>query len=210
MWQQFTRAQFEADLLEALTEQIIPKEQIPMLLDIFTANVNEDGSYSQAKSQLRVLLKRKQAGADETVYFVTNVAYARLAGFIGRYLAQCSPNPENNTFYRFYPLTQNKPIEIMPLLRLLELFELASYEIRGGEKAEVFIRINDPAKLQRFASGDYRNGVLASIRKHHQHNHQLLSAFFLTEMTTEERWELIEQYFLGNEDYVANVLNLND
>lgn len=207
---QFTRSQFEADLAETLKEQVIPKEQISMLLDVFTANVNEDATYSQARNQVRVLLKRKQVGTDETVYFVTNVAYARLDSFFGRYLAQCTPNSENNTFYRFYPLTQNKPIEIMPLLRLLELFELANYEIRGGEKAEVFIRINDPAKLQRFAAGDYRNGVLSSIRKRHQLNHKLLSAFFLTEMSTEERWELIEQYFLGNEDYVADILNLND
>lgn len=35
----------------------------------------------------------------------------------------------------------------MPLLRFMELLGLATYEIRGGEKAEVFIRINDPEKL---------------------------------------------------------------
>ena len=98
----------------------------------------------------------------------------------------------------------------MPLLGLLELLELATYEIRGGEKAEVFIRINDPAKLQRLATGKYTNQVLRSIQERHRHNHQLLNAFFLTQMTTEDRWKLIEQYFLGNEDYVNDVLNLFD
>mgnify|MGYP007028320901 CR=1 FL=1 len=30
----------------------------------------------------------------------------------------------------------------------MELLGLATYEIRGGEKAEVFIRINDPEKIE--------------------------------------------------------------
>ena len=87
---------------------------------------------------------------------------------------------------------------------------MATYEIRGGEKAEVFIRINDPIKLQRLSSGRYTNDVLRAIQERHRHNHRLLDAFFQTQMTTEDRWKLIEQYFLGNEDYVSNVLNLHD
>lgn len=156
-----------------------------------------------------MLTKRKQTGHDETVYFVSNPAYAQLPSHFARDLHSCAPGSDN-AFYRFYPLVPNKPLPLMPLLGLLELLELATYEIRGGEKAEVFIRINDPAKLQRLATGKYTNQVLRSIQERHRHNHQLLNAFFLTQMTTEDRWKLIEQYFLGNEDYVNDVLNLFD
>ena len=96
------------------------------------------------------------------------------------------------------------------MLRLLELLDLASYEIRGGEKAEVFIRINDPAKLMRLSTSQYKNKVLQSIQEHHRNSTKLLSAFFHKEMTTDERWELIEQYFLGNADYVRSVLQLDE
>jgi hypothetical protein len=105
-------------------------------------------------------------------------------------------------------MAQNKSIDIMPILRLLELLELARYEIRGGEKAEIFVRINDPDKLARLANGRYTNEVLRDIQKKHQNSRAVLKAFFEGEMTTEERWELIEQYFLGNDEYVRRVLQL--
>lgn len=98
----------------------------------------------------------------------------------------------------------------MPLLRLLELLDLANYEIRGGEKAEVFIRINDPSKIQRLANSNYKNGVLQTIQARHRSNQKLLAAFFTKELSTDDCWNLIEEYFLGNEKFVSSVLNLPD
>ena len=93
----------------------------------------------------------------------------------------------------------------------MELLGLATYEIRGGEKAEVFIRINDPEKLERLATSEkYTNGVLQSIQEHHRNNERLLTAFFSADMNDDERWELIEQYFLGNEEYVRRILHIAD
>ena len=99
----------------------------------------------------------------------------------------------------------------MPLLRFMELLGLATYEIRGGEKSEVFIRINDPEKLERLAaSGKYTNSVLRSIQEHHRNNEKLLAAFFAADMSDDERWELIEQYFLGNEEYIRHILHITN
>ena len=125
-----------------------------------------------------------------------------MPGFFQRHLSQCFPSGEDNVFCRFYPLLQNRPIELMPLLRLLELLKLARYEIRGGEKTEVFIRINDPQKLRRLAATNYKNNVLQMIQSRHKRNQELLSAFFKKEMSDDARWDLIEEYFLGNEDTV--------
>jgi hypothetical protein len=97
----------------------------------------------------------------------------------------------------------------MPLLRIIELLGLANYEVRGGEKAEVFIRINDPSKVARLANGKYTNNVLQAIRERHRNGERLLLAFFKTNLPDDERWELIEQYFLGNEEYVRNTLHLD-
>ena len=179
-----------------------------ILLDIFTETVNENAAFSQVRTQVRVLRKRKQSRKDETVYFVSNGAYVRLTSYFTRYLGQCAPFGDDNVFARFYPMIKDKPIELMPILRIMELLDLATYEIRGGEKAEVFIRINDPSKLQRLASGNYKNTVLQAIQQRHKHNQELLDAFFSAEMSNDDRWELIEQYFLGNEQYVDDVLHL--
>lgn len=208
---QFTQHQFETNLTEVLDRKAVPHDKLGLLLDIFTENVDENAAYVQSRNQTRVLRKRKQKGTDENVYFVSNVAYARLPSFFNRQAEQCAPNSADNAFFCFYPLTRNKQIEIMPLLRLLELLDLATYEIRGGEKAEVFIRINDPVKLESLAaSGKYTNHVLQSIQEHHRRNERLMSAFFMTDLNTKERWELIEQYFLGNEGFVRKALGIGD
>lgn len=208
---QFTQRQFEIDLVEELGEKILPHEKMGLLLDVFTGSVDENAPYTKNRSQVGVLMKRKQAGLEESVYFVNSVAYIRLSNFFARQINQCMPSSEDNVFFRFYPSIQDKQIEIMPLLRVLELLELATYEIRGGEKSEVFIRINDPAKIERLVnSGKYTNNVLQSIQEHHRNNERLLSAFFTAHMSDEERWELIEQYFLGNDEYVRQILQLDE
>ena len=207
----FSQRQFETDLMEKLGEKVVPHEKISMLLDIFTESVDERAAYSQSRSRTRVLRARKVPGEDEIGYFVSNASYAQLPSFFIHQVEQCEVNAQDNTFFRFYPLIPNKQIEIMPLLRFMELLGLATYEIRGGEKAEVFIRINDPEKIERLAtSGKYTNGVLQNIQEHHRNNEKFLAAFFTADMSDEERWEVIEQYFLGNEDYVRQALKICD
>ena len=206
---QFSQKQFETELAEMFGEKVFPHDKTGMLLDIFTESVNENAAYSQSRSRVRVLRSRKIPGAEETGYFVSNSAYARLPNYFVHQIGQCGANTKDNSFSRFYPLVQNKQIEIMPLLRFMELLGLATYEIRGGEKAEVFVRINDPAKLERLATnGRYTNSVLQSIQEHHRNNERLLAAFFAADMNDDERWELIEQYFLGNEEYVKHSLHI--
>lgn len=205
---QFTRQEFENALKTELDEKVIAHEKVSMLLEVFSENVDETAQFTQVRRTVRVLRKRKQVGSEETTYFVSNPAYAQIPSLLRRLLNQCAPNQGGNTFHRYYPQLRDKAIEIMPLLRVLELLDLASYEIRGGEKSEVFIRINDPSKLLRLANENYYNSVLHAIHNRHRRNERLLLAFFLTEMTTEERWHLIEEYFLGNEAYFSQVLGL--
>ncbi len=210
---QFTLRQFEQALSSALGDKMIAHDKVPLLLGIFTHTVDENAAFTSTRSQVQVLMKRKAQRSEETEYFVNNGAYARLSSYFCRSLAQCRPTKsENNAqvYHRFYPLTENSSIEIMPLLRLLELLELANYEIRGGEKAEVFIRINDPDKIKLLASINYHNTVLHEIHNRHQHNLRLLNAFFMSKMSTEDRWDLIEQYFLGNETAVHERLGLQE
>lgn len=207
---QFTQQTVETDLEEMLGEKVVSHDKFPLLLDIFTETVSESAAYTQSRNQIRVLRKRKQASGEDTVFYVSNPAYSRMPGFFQRHLSQCFPSGEDNVFCRFYPLLQNRPIELMPLLRLLELLKLARYEIRGGEKAEVFIRINDPQKLRRLAATNYKNNVLQMIQSRHKRNQELLSAFFKKEMSDDARWDLIEEYFLGNEDTVRQTLGLDE
>lgn len=206
---QFTLQMFDTELTNKLGERLLTRDKLTLLMDIFTETSDIDAAYSHNRNQFRVIRKRKQASGDDTVYFVSSNAYARLPAAFSRMITQCEPNTPDGLFHRFYPLVKDKPVELMPLLRALELLGFASYELRGGEKAEVFIRINDPEKLSRMAYGNYTNRVLQDIKARHNNNAKLLSAFFLKEMSNEDRWTLIEEYFLGNMEYVYQKLEID-
>ncbi|MDN0069018.1 DEAD/DEAH box helicase [Collinsella ihumii] len=97
------------------------------------------------------------------------------------------------------------------LVELLQALELATYEARGGDNPEIFVRINDPIKLKTLSTDSrYSNSVLKEQNERHDYAERVITRFFMTPMSTEERWDLIEEYFLGNDDYVAERLGLRE
>lgn len=101
----------------------------------------------------------------------------------------------------YHPKTNKKDFDLFRVLYLLEIFGLCDYEIIGGESPEIFIRLNDPLKIKRLTSEsyDYKNVILQAVKRRHENSTKILRKFF-TELTTdEERWEFIENYFLGQE-----------
>lgn len=87
---------------------------------------------------------------------------------------------------------------------LLEILHLATYEMRGGDDPELFIRLNDPAKVRDLSSNrGYSNRVLRRLNDAHDYSAKLVTQFFLHAMPDEERWDLVEEYFLGNDELVA-------
>ena len=205
---QFTQRDFEEELQEQLGEKVVAHDKISLLLDIFTARVETNSAFTPARSQISVLQRRKQAGREEPGYLVMGSNYLRTKSALQRMLNSCRPQKEL-TYEAYRPILKDRPIDGMPLFKLLELLDLASYEIRGGEKAQVFVRINDPGKIRALAAnGTYRNVILQEIHRRHKASETLLQAFFTTELSQQDRWELIEEYFLGHEAVVSARLGL--
>ncbi|MCM4156185.1 DEAD/DEAH box helicase [Gramella sp. AN32] len=81
--------------------------------------------------------------------------------------------------------------------QLFEIFELGTYEVNGGENPKIFIRINDPFRLRVEAYGFYQNDILQNIRDRHTTGVELMKEFFESDLTSAERWDFIENFFLG-------------
>ncbi len=90
--------------------------------------------------------------------------------------------------------------ETLKLAYILEMFDLATYELSGGELPQIFIRINDPLKIERFATSPYENRVVEDVHERQRSSVALLERFFQTEMTDTQRWQFVEDYFLGREE----------
>ncbi len=84
-------------------------------------------------------------------------------------------------------------------LKLLSIFDYISYEIVGGSEPEIFIRLNDPNKVRSIVMGDtyYSNNYVSRARQKHDRDLNILIKFFKNLASDKERWDYIENYFLG-------------
>lgn len=100
--------------------------------------------------------------------------------------------------------------EELDLAILLELFDLATYKIRGGDDPELFVRLNDPNKINALANDPrYQNRILTDLNNRHKQSRSLITKFFLADMEDQQRWDIVESYFLGDGEEVEAILDAN-
>ena len=201
----FEEKDFAAELNERLGESVLDRNQIGMLLDMMTVEVNEYSVVQQNKSLYKILQKRKQQKKVDVSEYIITGNFTRFKGSMMRLLSQCNPR-RGMQYYAYFPYTQNRTVTIMPVLKLMEIVNLASYDLKGGENAEIFLRINDPDKIRRLAYSKYQNGVLQEIKRKHRDSQELLKRFFVCKMDDKRRWDFIESYFLGREEEIEMYL----
>ena len=81
---------------------------------------------------------------------------------------------------------------------LLELMELGSFETTGGDDPKIFLRLNDPHRIEKDStSNKYSNFILESVKNRHKVSCDLFKHFFTNYFSNVNRWDLIEDFFLG-------------
>ena len=109
-------------------------------------------------------------------------------------------NMSHNTEYSQYMPVATDGYDLTAL-KLLSIFNYISYEVQGGENPEIFIRLNDPAKVRRIVMGEikYSNSYVTKAKHKHERDVKVLRRFFTELNSDEERWDYIERYFLGED-----------
>ena len=189
----------------------IEDEFLRILMEMFVVEINSKSFSFKNNNKLTFLQKVNGQGSQENTYRVIGNNHLYFKNILLQLLSQNSPNTENNRYISYIPTQSNsqKP-NIMKLLNLLEILDLSSYEIRGGANVEVFVRINDPMKLRYLSQGKYYNSILRDIESKHKSATKIVNCFFQKQLTTEQRWDIIENYFLGNEAYVKAILGVSE
>lgn len=205
----FEEKDFTMDLNKQLNENALNRNQIKMLLDMLTIEVNENSPFYHGKNIYKILQKRKQQNKSEVSEYLIVGNYGLIKGSMRKLLSQCNPGTDTQ-YHSYLPYNLDKPIAIMPILKLLEISNLASYDLKGGENAEIFLRINDPDKIRRLAYSKYQNEVLREIKRKHRDSQELLKRFFSCSMDDDKRWDFIEDYFLGREEEMEIYLTDNN
>ncbi|MPN55940.1 hypothetical protein SDC9_203624 [bioreactor metagenome] len=124
------------------------------------------------------------------------------------------PNSDDNkSFIAYLPIPKigQRYSEFQLVASLLEMFGLATYELSGGRNPQIFVRVNDPLKLKRLSEAEsYRNILLTEIESRHKRAAKIVNNFMVLDKSNNDRWDIIEHYFLGYDELINFELEIDD
>jgi len=186
----FTKRQLESIMANDLTNRQLRKRITDLLASIYASDIFRDESDT--------FLQTRRSG-DEITMRVIDAAYIRVKRNIIRNFNLLFNEDGQDSLVKFISTSNNKTKQIIKLAYILESFLLGNYELVGGEMPRIFIRINDPLKINVLANTKYVNNISKDIEKRHQHSVKTMDKFFTSHMDDPARWNFIEDYFLGKD-----------
>jgi superfamily II DNA/RNA helicase len=216
--QEFEYLDFERLLIEEIGGQL-SKDYIRVILEMFCLpNRTGDNPYLNPYVHEEWRFIRKIKSEEESFsqkYSIASNKYSYITSNIGRYIGECYPNKSNTEFVAYLGIPkpeEDRKNEILFLASLLEMFGLATFELEGGRSPQVFVRINDPMILSRTIKSrqEYRNGQLTTIERRHKQSKLLVESFMKTNLSNNQRWDVIENYFLGRDNIVDQMLEIEE
>ncbi len=208
----FTVEDFCRDVQEKLGTEILNKDFAKALLELFVMDVQADPTRRETDRMKFIQATQRGGNRIGLLYRVTNGNYFSMANWMDQKLVNCAPNREETEYMGYIPATiGGKQNPVMRLLAVLEIFGLASYEVRGGQNLEIFVRVNDPQKIRSLSeSRSYKNMQLVEIHRRHADAEEMMLSFLTKDLTSKQRWDLVEDYFLGHDEVVGKVLGLEE
>jgi ATP-dependent DNA helicase RecQ len=206
-------------LFKSETTVSLKQEVARILLDIFCFEQNFSNIVEGdvIKEEWKFIKKSQRDTGSTGLRSTTAYAFRKakrsfIEDNLKRYFYTCNPD-EQNKFVKYLPVPKKdstRHMEYQLVASLLEIFDLATYEMIGGKNPQIFIRVNDPQKLSAISKAkEYRNTILSRIEKHHKRSAMIIDRFMSIELSNQNRWDLIEKYFLGFDGEVDRVLEID-
>lgn len=96
----------------------------------------------------------------------------------------------------------NKDIKVL-LAQILEILELAEVNIRTGDNPEFFVRVNNTNAIEKIINDKfYKSKTVELAKEKHDNSTRIMEYFFTKISTKKDRWDFIEQFFLGQLDFM--------
>jgi RecQ family ATP-dependent DNA helicase len=151
------------------------------------------------------LQRRKDSGGFK--YRVYNNRYLQIFANMLRRYSKLFENTSDSVVTRYITNRESNSITSVRLGYFIEMLEIGTFEIKGGENPMVFIRVNGTEIIERDSrNGFYKNSLLEKTLERHYISNQIFDHFFLNNFDNQERWDFIEDFFLG-EDVDALLTN---
>lgn len=194
----FSKDNLYRELNKQLNNEPLSRNLSNLLIAMYSENNNFGKQGNGMMSDGAFIQKRFNTASNQDEYRVINAAFGQVKHHSRQRFQTLFGGSSDLEQTKYIPSDPDKNKECIKLAYIMEVFGLCTYEIVGGEQPQIFIRINDPLKITRLArSRDYTNGVVAAVEQRFGLNVNLMTHFFLNNMPDEQRWQFIEDYFLG-------------
>ena len=135
---------------------------------------------------------------ESTSYKVFNQSYGTIFSNIERFFTSMFEGTDQRSVSRFFSNENDNALTYSRLGSLVELLGLGTFECRGGDNPMVFVRLNDPERIHRDSEYPrFKNELLTRTTKRHEISSEIFDHFFTNTFTSDERWNFIEDFFLG-------------
>lgn len=197
----FSKDNLYRELNKELSNEPLSRNLSNLLIAMYSENNNFGKQGNPLMTDGAFIQKRFNTASNQDEYRVINAAFGQVKAHSRQRFQTLFGSSKDLEHIKYISTEPEKNREVIKLAYIMEVFGLCTYEIVGGEQPQIFIRINDPLKVTRLArSRDYTNGVVAAVEQRFGLNVNLMTHFFLSAMEDEQRWQFIEDYFLGKSE----------
>ena len=184
----FTLDSFKDELAEVLSDKRRAEKIAKFVLSTFTESSRQGGG--------TFLQLRRTWGRED--YCVYNNRYIESFAYLLRRFNRIFDGTDENSVNKYVTNNDMNMLSYTRLGYFLELLDIGTYEMKGGENPVVFIRLNDPERIMKDANNvGYKNLLLQKTMQKFEVSNSIFDYFFCREFTNGERWDFIEDFFLG-------------
>lgn len=185
-----------SEIVDALRESCrINKYKTQAICEVILASMD---SYRRNFAKSTTPIAIEKSANDGSIKYQFNVAVNSYFNWVEAGLKKICNSTENGKLYLIND-NGNKTKESAVILGILEAFDVLSFKMLGGANSQLYIYINQIQSLRNIlqAPYNYKNRLLETVSERHTISVQMLTYLYENKFSSEERWDLIEDYFLG-------------
>lgn len=185
------------DLLDFMAQhgysKMISEKIVKFVLSAYSGR-----TISFTEVEKNAFLQRRRTAQMTDQYRIFNGRYKQSFATIKTLLSKMFADNSERSVSRYVSNSSEYLLNYIKLGSLLEIMDLATFESSGGDNPMLFIRINDPIRiLHDINDPQYENILLRQTYFRHKSSSEIFDHFFLHSFQNRERWNLIEDFFLG-------------
>lgn len=184
------------EFIENLSQKLNHKYNAEKIADFILSTYSGYMSSANTLEGDSFLQQRHQGTSMQYQVFSSN--YAAKTAQLLNVLSKLYENADRQTVVRYLSINDIPLKNHIRLGSLLEIMNLGIFETTGGDDPKMFLRLNDPRRVEKDSiSPNYNNTILDSVKNRHTVSCQIFEHFFTNYFSNAKRWDMIEDFFLG-------------